>query len=87
MNYRKKEVIIQAVKWMGDNLEEILFLDHPEVKRMSTTPAVDGGTTLRVRTIGGSIIVAVIGDFIVKGTMGELYILNTESFKRDYETI
>ena len=86
MNYRKKEIIIQAVRWTGDNLEEVLFLDAPEVKKMSTTPAPNGGTTLRVMTLGG-IVVTAIGDYIVKGTMSELSVYNAETFAENYETI
>ena len=85
MNYRKKSFIIQAVKWMGDNLEEVLFLDAPEVKRMFTTE-VDGEIRLRIKTLMGVAIVAG-GDYIIKGPMGELYMYNAETFVENYETI
>ena len=85
MNYRKKEVIIQAVKWTGNNLEEVLFLDAPEVKRMFTTK-VKGETRLRIQTLMVVSFVAV-GDFVIKGTMGELYMLDSETFATNYESI
>ena len=85
MNYRKKEVVIQAVKWTGDNLEEVLFLDAPEVRRMFTTK-VKGETKLRIQTLMGVSFVAV-GDFVIKGTMGELYMYDAETFMENYETI
>ena len=85
MNYRKKEVVIQAVKWTGDNLEEVLFLDAPEVKRMFTTE-VDGEIRLRIQTLAGVSMVPV-GDFVIKGTMGELYMYDAETFMENYEAI
>ena len=87
MNYRKKEVIVQAVKWTGDNLEEVLFLDAPEVKNMFTTKAADGASRLHVHTTLMGISMVPVGDYVIKGSMGELSLLNEESFKRDYETI
>ena len=86
MNYRKKEVIVQAVKWTGDNLEEVLFLDAPEVKRIFTTLVVGQTSQLHIQTLAGVSMVPK-GDYVIKGSMGELSLLNEESFKRDYETI
>ena len=85
MNYRKKEVIIQAVKWTGNNLEEVLFLDAPEVKRMFTTE-VDGEIRLRIATLEG-VMIASIGDYIIKGVKGELYPCKPDIFTETYETI
>ena len=86
MNYRKKEVIVQAVKWTGDNLIEVQFLDHPEVKRIFTTKAADQTDHLHIQTLAGVSMVPK-GNYVIKGSMGELYTLNKESFRRDYEGI
>lgn len=85
MNYRKKESIIQAVKWTGDNLEEVFWLDHPGVKRMFTR-VVGGKTQLRITTLAGVSLVPV-GDYVVKGSMDELYMCSAGAFADNYETV
>ena len=50
------------------------------------TTEEDGETKLRIQTLMGVSFVAV-GDFVIKGTMGELYMCNAETFMENYETI
>ena len=41
---------------------------------------------LHVQTLAGVSMVPK-GNYVIKGSMGELYMLDAETFKRDYETI
>ena len=87
MNYRKKPVVIQAVQWTGDNLDEIKFLDQPKQQRaLSTAEWVGGETKLRIATLEG-IMTASVGDFVIKGMKGELYPCREEIFWETYERV
>lgn len=85
MKYRKKPIIIEAVKFeIGMNLD-----DQPEWLHQ----AFDEGTvvdnknfTLSINTLGGT-MTAQDGDYIIKGVNGELYPCKPDIFEKTYEDI
>lgn len=79
MRYRKKPVEIEAVRWTGENLEEIKeFAKGALVRRGSVGIAID---TLEGRMRADK------GDYIIKGIAGEFYPCKPDIFKATYEEV
>lgn len=90
--YRKKPVIVEAVRWTGSNLEEIrnfvgsnlieecveLFDIKRTLKEMLVGIAID--------TLEGTMRVD-YGDYIIKGVKGELYPCKPNIFLKTYEEV
>jgi len=73
--YVKKPVVIDAIQWNGENIEEVLrFSDK----------CYYNGTTLKINTLEG-IHVASKGDFIIKGIKGEFYPCKPDIFEMTYD--
>lgn len=78
MKYRKKPVVIEAVQWTGDNIDEIAkFLGH----RNFSHDERDG---LRIHTLEGTHN-ATVTDQIIKGVKGEFYSCKLDIFAATYE--
>ena len=88
--YRKKPVEIQAIKWTGSNLEEVLnFTGRDESSIHWTMEYFEGVVRehgLKIFTLEGSHM-ASIGDFIIKGVADEFYPCNPDIFKATYELV
>ena len=91
MKFRKKPVVIDAVQWTGNNMEEVLpfFGDlsklpsdgahvHPGI---GNTPALG---TLDIPTLEG-VMTASAGDWIIKGVKGEFYPCKPDIFAATYD--
>lgn len=78
MKYRKKPVEIEAVLWSGFNYEEVCELGDKKVQR--------SGNNLLIYTLEG-IMIASLGDYIIKGVSGELYPCKPDIFKLTYEKV
>ena len=76
--YRKKPVVIEAVEWTGDNINEVMdFLmwrnaEHDELHGLT------------IHTLEGNHR-ACIGDMIIKGVQGEFYPCKPDIFAQTYE--
>jgi hypothetical protein len=79
INYRKKPVVIQAIQWTGDNLEEVLSLG-------TTREVTMVNDQLSIATLEGDHL-AIKGDFIIKGVQGELYPCKPDIFEATYEKV
>lgn len=78
MKFRKKPVVIDAILWTGENVNEIMDF-------MSWRNAMhDVGTGLVIRTLEGSHH-ASPGDWIIKGVKGEFYPCKPDIFDATYE--
>ena len=77
--YRKKPVIIEAIQWAGDNIEEI-----KQFTKSSIT--YTGGDFFYVPTLEG-VMKASLNDYIVKGIDGEYYPCKPNIFELTYELI
>lgn len=85
MKYRKKPVVIQAVRWDGNmaTVEPLLMggLGTPgHVEQELTDPS------LIIVTLEGRMR-ADVGDFIIKGVKGELYPCKPDIFEATYELV
>ena len=79
MKYRKKPVVIDAVKWTGENFDEIT-----RFATLSRVELSDG--LLHIITLEG-MMVADEGDFIIKGVKGEYYPCKPDIFEKTYEKV
>ena len=86
MKYRKKPVVIEAVQWYGENLDEVMTFCNGDA---SYELMARGTSELVIATLedGESIArhVASVGDFIIKGVAGEFYPCKPDIFTATYE--
>lgn len=78
MKYRKKPVVIEALKWTGKNLDEI--------KEFTNYKGYKFNGQLMIDTLEGKHI-ATVGDMIIKGVHGEFYPCKPDIFEKTYEMI
>ena len=64
--YRKKPVVIEAVRWTGENAPEISEFTGRDISELIV------GGALYIATLEG-VHHASVGDFIIKGVQGEFY--------------
>jgi hypothetical protein len=90
MKFRKKPVVIEAVKWTGENLRDVIRFTglHPSANKWTwgeyeNVVSKDG---LKIFTIEGPLMAAV-GDWIIKGVKGEFYPCKPDIFEMTYEEI
>ena len=79
--YRKKPVIVEAVIWTGNNIDEIKELAKNAVEHI-----IFVDNNLYIETLEGNMNVS-IGDYIIKGIAGEFYPCKPDIFKETYETV
>ena len=89
MKYRKKPVIVDAIKWTGTNLDDIIgfvgeslrFEIYEEAYRAGMFPPV---VIMKIGTLEGDMEVSV-GDYVIKGIKGEFYPCKPDIFEATYE--
>ena len=82
--YRKKPVVIEAVLWDGTNTDEILeWLGGFE---LGLDDGDDGYFVMLIDTKEG-VMQASIGDWIIKGVVGEFYPCKPYIFQMTYEAV
>lgn len=80
--FRKKPVVIEAVQWTGDNIEEIDQLaDKADVPTI-----LHKNGMLYIRTLEGT-MEGSMGDWIIKGVQGEMYPCKPDVFAATYERV
>lgn len=90
--YRKKPVVVEAVRWTGSNLEEIRnfvgsdlieeYVEFFDIKRTLNKMLVG----IAINTLEGTMRVD-YGDYIIKGVKGELYPCKPDIFLKTYEEV
>lgn len=81
--YIKKPVKIEAIQYLGTNINEIEnFIDNPVIKYYSS----DGECTIGIPTLEG-IMKTSVGDYIIKGVQGECYPCKPDIFKLTYDEV
>jgi len=79
--YRKKPVVIEAVKWDGDltTVEPLLVgSTRDQIEQDFLDPS------LVISTLEGK-MTANVGDYIIKGVKGELYPCKPDIFEQTYD--
>lgn len=78
--YRKKPVVIEAVVWTGENIDEVAsFMNWINFEH-------DSRSGLFIITLEGRHF-ATEGDYIIKGVVGEFYPCKPEIFEATYEAV
>lgn len=80
--YRKKPVSVVAVEWTGHNYDEINALAEPGKRGAD----VNANGTLAIHTLEG-VMIANLGDFIIRGVSGEIYPCKPDIFAKTYEKV
>lgn len=82
-NYRKKPVVIQAVRFRGPaNVNECLeFIGAPREEGEDVDDFEDG---IEINTLEGT-MTAGVGDWIIRGVQGEFYPCKPDIFEATYE--
>lgn len=94
MKYRKKPVVIEAVKWIGSqkSFEEVRQF-FPDIMDGGAVWYPDAPANLEVKTDSWPLFIqtlegtmsAQIGDYIIKGVNGEFYPCKPDIFEKTYQ--
>lgn len=79
--YKKKPVVIEAIKYTGENYKEVYDFCNGYSHRISEIDRSCFITTLEGRMLASE------GDYIIKGVNGEFYPCNPDIFKKTYEEV
>ena len=79
--YRKLPVEIEAIQWTGSNTEEIAVFCGNSLLGESGSPQ-----TLTIGALEGP-HTASVGDYIIRGVMGEFYPCKPDIFEATYESV
>jgi hypothetical protein len=82
VKYKKKPVVIEAMKWNGKNIDELTVFSKGQVFLEDDELVIK---TLEDGKTGKAKHVASIGDFIIKGVQGEFYFCKPDIFEQTYE--
>lgn len=87
--WRKRPVEIEAIRWCGDNLREVIAFTGRHQSAQDWTwehfEAVVAADGLKIFTLEGAMM-ASVGDWIIKGVHGEVYPCKPEIFAKTYES-
>jgi len=91
MKYRKKPVVIEAIRWDGLNLEEIKEFVGKDLQYDISDAAYQAGqgrphVDMKIHTLEGDHVCSK-GDFIIKGVHGEFYPCKPDIFEKTYEPV
>lgn len=78
MKYRKKPVVIEAIKFTGKNVDELTDFVGDNLHY--------SGTYFYIPTLEGAMIVSE-GDYVIKGVKGEFYPCKPDIFEETYEPV
>ena len=89
MKYRKKPVVIEAVQWTGENLDEAMMFCAGdatyELMRQGNSELViatlEDGAGLEAKHVASR------GDWIIKGVQGEFYPCKPDIFAATYDAV
>jgi hypothetical protein len=86
MEYRKKTTVIEAIEFQ-DNGERIAkisdFIGDQDLRIDYADP---GSPVIKIKTPVG-IMTGNVGDYIIKGMNGELYLCKKDIFEKTYEPV
>ena len=83
--YRKKPVIIEAIKWSGSNLKEINNFTNKPLQRVNSWDDSVNESVI-ISTLEGDMR-AKKGDYSIKGVNGEFYPCKPDIFKKTYDKV
>lgn len=87
--FRKKPVVIEAMRFEGDNHFRIKQWSDGQVyvsPVLEPTKDNPTGCYLQIKTLEG-VMTAIVGDWIIKGVKGEFYPCKPDIFAATYEPV
>ena len=84
MKYRKKPVVVEAVRFTGEPENIVELSEFMAPKDVIVNYANPEHPQLHISTLEG-LMAANVGDYIIKGVQGELYPCKEDIFKATYE--
>lgn len=88
-SYRKKPVVIQAIRWSGTNLKEVIDFTglNESADKWTWEEYEDVVRTkgLKIFSLEGSNFIVTKGDYIIKGVKGEFYACKPDIFWLTYD--
>jgi hypothetical protein len=84
--FRKKPVVIEAVKFTGSNQREVLSFCRPNLSETALNGAQEMKLPVIISTLEGE-LKASPGDWIIKGVKGEFYPCKPDIFEATYEPV
>lgn len=92
VKYKKKPIVVEAIRWTGSNLEEIRnfvgsdlieeYVELCDIKRTLKKMLVD----IAIDTLEGTMKVD-YGDYIIKDVNNELYPCKPDIFEQTYDEV
>ena len=82
--YRKKPVVIEAIQWTGDNINDVVRPFLEEDSNQIIEYSKEKG--LYIHTLEGKMF-AQVGDYIIQGIHGEFYPCKPDIFEQTYEPV
>lgn len=87
MKYKKKPVVIDAIQWTGTNGRDICLRWVPSVQPIAEGCSVANyGDEMTVTMPEASMEISV-GDWILRGVIGELYPCRDDVFRQTYDAV
>ena len=87
MKYRKKPIVVEAIKFDGSNGDEIIRWAHKDLpKEANSIITLWPRPSLNIRTLEGG-MTASPGDWVIKGIKGEFYPCKPDIFEATYEKV
>lgn len=82
MKYRKKPIVIDAIKWDGTNI--LYWLEQfPDARPYIQ---IENAQEITIKTLEGN-MTAREGDYIIRGLKGEFYPCKADIFEASYEKV
>lgn len=81
--FRKKPVSVSAIQWTGDNVLEVKEFFGKDSDKCNS---LGQSSNLIIETLEGNLI-ALPGDFIIRGIKGEYYPCKPDIFEKTYEVV
>lgn len=78
MKYRKKPVVIEALQWNGSNINALTNFANSHIEFHNYL--------IKIETLEG-VMIANVGDYIIKGVKGEIYPCKSDIFEQTYEAV
>ena len=82
MKFRKKPVVIEAIQFTDETRDRC----NNFVRCNSVALIEDGKPALQIQTLEG-VMIARLGDWIIKGVKGEFYPIKPDIFAETYEPV
>ena len=93
MKFRKKPIVIDAIRWIGNNEQQIMDfvgkrLDYsrPPSHFEHSNTVTDEMVTIMIPTLEG-VMTCNRMDYVIKGVNGEFYPCKPDIFKKSYEPV